>query len=54
MARALIVEDDPAYSSLLNRILQEDAGFEGAIIADSLAEARKVLTNVRSEERRVG
>lgn len=43
MARALIVEDDPVFSSLLNRILQEDAGFEGAVIAGSLAEARTVL-----------
>ena len=43
MARALIVEDDPVFSSLLNRILQEDAGFEGAVTAGSLAEARKVL-----------
>ena len=46
MARPLIVEDDPAFSSLLNRILQEDAGFEGAIIAATLAEARKVLGKV--------
>ncbi|MGB5334468.1 MAG: response regulator transcription factor [Woeseiaceae bacterium] len=46
MARALIVEDNPAFSSVLNRILQEDAGFEGAIIAGSLAEARKVLQRV--------
>ena len=43
MATALIVEDDPAFSSLLSRILQEDVGFEGAVVAGSLAEARKLL-----------
>lgn len=44
MARALIVEDDPGYSSLLSRILQDDAGFEESIIVASLAEARETLT----------
>lgn len=45
MTRALIVEDDPAFAFLLSQILQEEVGFEGAIIANSLAEARNVLAN---------
>ena len=40
MARALIVEDDPAFSALLKRILLDESGFDGVSIAGSLTEAR--------------
>ncbi|MGI9270133.1 MAG: response regulator [Woeseiaceae bacterium] len=43
MTRALIVEDDPAFAFLLSRILQEDVGFEDAVLAANLAEARRAL-----------